>query len=478
MNSIVTTPLWAFVLLCILAAWAALGSLLIPSVRWFLRRRVNVVIDELNTRLQLKIQPFKLTKRQVLIDRLIYDPEVLKEVEATAKEKGSRREEIMAEVGIYAREIVPSFNAYAYFRLGYWAARWFASLLYRVRLGYADEQGLSDVPAEASVVFIMNHRSNMDYVLVSYLAASRTSLSYAVGEWARIWPLHTLIRSLGAYFIRRKSGSSLYRKVLARYVHMATEGGVVQAVYPEGNLSRDGEIKPLKLGLISYIVSSFDPEGERDIVLVPVGINYDRVIEDRSLVRRLDPSAGRKSVSFALWTTVRFLIHNFALMFRKRWYRFGYAGVNFGTPISMKEYLSKKNIDFRTLDRDTLFKEVEQLGENLMEAVKVVIPVLPVSLIATVFLRNDGLGKEKKKLSELELKAKAFELISELESAGAHVYIPRKDREYAITVGLRMLTLRKLVIEEDGLYYVKPEEHTLLRYYANAIKHFTEAEQK
>ena len=80
----------------------------------------------------------------------------------------------------------------------------------------------------------------MDYVLVAYLAASRSALSYAVGEWARIWPLQTLIRSLGAYFVRRRSGDPLYRRVLARYVQAATTGGVVQAVYPEGNLSRGG----------------------------------------------------------------------------------------------------------------------------------------------------------------------------------------------------------------------------------------------
>jgi glycerol-3-phosphate O-acyltransferase len=59
----------------------------------------------------------------------------------------------------------------------------------------------------------MNHRSNMDYILVAFLAAERTALSYAVGEWARIWPLQTLIRALGAYFVRRKSGNPLYRKV-------------------------------------------------------------------------------------------------------------------------------------------------------------------------------------------------------------------------------------------------------------------------
>ena len=107
-----------------------------------------------------------------------------------------------------------------------------------MRVGFTDEAGLAAVDPKSSVVFVMNHRSNMDYILVAYLAATRTALSYAVGEWARIWPLQTLIRSLGAYFIRRNSGNPLYRLVLERYVAMATEGGVVQAIFPEGGLTR------------------------------------------------------------------------------------------------------------------------------------------------------------------------------------------------------------------------------------------------
>ena len=49
--------------------------------------------------------------------------------------------------------------------------------------------------------------------------------------------------------------------------------------------------------------------------------------------------------------------------------------------------------------------------------------------------------------------------------------IPRADRDYAISVGLRMLTLRHLVLEEDGNYRANPKELILLKYYANAIAH-------
>ena len=59
----------------------------------------------------------------------------------------------------------------------------------------------------------------------------------------------------------------------------------------------------------------------------------------------------------------------------------------------------------------------------------------------------------------------------ELEGAGAHIYIPRQDQDYAFDVGLRMLTLRRLVLEEEGLFRAAPDQLDALRYYANSIAH-------
>jgi glycerol-3-phosphate O-acyltransferase len=211
---------------------------------------------------------------------------------------------------------------------------------------------------------------------------------------------------------------------------------------------------------------AFDPKGERDIVFVPVGINYDRTLEDRSQVLALEPEAPRRGAGFAVATSIMFLLRNLLLMLQGRWYRFGYACVNFGTPLSMRTYSREHGIDLRILPKEVRFLEVEKLAASLMRSVGRVVPVLPVSLVATVLLRRpDG------RRSELELKAEALRMIEELSGAGAHIYIPRADQDYAVTVGLRMLTLRKLVTEKDGLYSPLPEELPLLRYYANSIRH-------
>ncbi len=472
MNGTVSLPVWLAVLLGLLAAWAALDRLLIPSVRWILRRRVNRVLEEINTRLKIRIAPFELTKRDVLIDRLLFDPQVQQAAEAEVRENKVPREVVLDRIGRYAREIVPAFNAYAYFRVGYWLARNVARSLYRVRLGYEDEEGLAAIPPQATVVFLINHRSNMDYILVSYLAAEKAALSYAVGEWARIWPLQTLIRAMGAYFVRRNSKDPLYRKVLERYVGMATAGGVTQAVFPEGGLSRDGKLRPPKLGILDYMVRAFDPAGERDIVFVPVGINYDRTFEDRSFLRELDPAAAPRSGTATAGTTVRFVGRNVWLRALNRWHRFGYACVNFGSPFSLRRYADRHGVDFRQLSREDRSRRLEELARELMAEIARVIPVVPVSLVATVFVRAP-----ERSWSELELKGEVLKLMGELSRRGAHVYVPRSDQDYAITVGLRMLTLRRLVDstegeeEHGGLYRARPEEIPLLQYYASSIAH-------
>jgi glycerol-3-phosphate O-acyltransferase len=287
-----------------------------------------------------------------------------------------------------------------------------------------------------------------------------------VGEWARIWPLSHLIRWMGAYFVRRNSKDELYRKVLERYIVMATEAGVPQAVFPEGGLTRDGRMREPKLGAIDYMMRGFRIDGERDLVFVPLGINYDRVLEDRTLLRSADPEAARRGKVGALGTTLRFAFNNLSLALRSQWYRFGYACVNFGAPVSMREYCRSRSLDFHRLPDEARRREMALLGRHLMDAVGRIVPVLPVPLLATVFVRHGD-----KALSELELKAEVERLVEELRARGAHVYVPRRDFDYALNVGLRMLRLRRLVGERDGLYYALAEELPLLRYYANSIAH-------
>jgi glycerol-3-phosphate O-acyltransferase len=109
---------------------------------------------------------------------------------------------------------------------------------------------------------------------------------------------------------------------------------------------------------------------------------------------------------------------------------------------------------------------VAALGQHLMAAVGRLIPVLPVPLVATVLLREPA-----RAFSMFDLKATIGELVAGLEARGARLYVPRQDWDYAVDAGLRMLTLRHLVDEADGLFTMRESEAPLLRYYANSIAH-------
>jgi glycerol-3-phosphate O-acyltransferase len=334
-------------------------------------------------------------------------------------------------------------------------------------VGFFDNDQLKNIPQGSAVVFVINHRSNMDYILVSFLVAEKTALSYAVGEWARIWPLQTLIKSMGAFFVRRNSDNPLYRRVLERYVNLATRAGVCQAVFLEGGLTRDGRLREPRLGFLDYMMRDYHLDVDRDVVFVPVGINYDRVIEDRTLLRKLDKSAEKRSTWFVLKTSVRFFIKTALLQRKERWRRFGYASVNFGEPVSAKAYCRQFNIDFSQMDDELRFQWTKRLADELMHKISDVIPVLPAVLMSEVVLAHKDEWK-----TELELKAEAMGRIGELEKLGAPIKISGSACENVLSAALRMLAGRGFVEQSDEGYRASENAIEVLSYYANSIAHW------
>ena len=449
MGKMVEMPLWALILLIAFAAVTFASHFLFPSVRWFFRRRMERAVAKLNEKLERPIEPFKLARRHDMIQRLIYDPEVSRAISDHAQAEGIPENVAFEKARRYAREIVPGFSATAYFGFGIRVAKWLSRSLYRVRLGHFDEAALAQVDRNATVVFVMNHRSNMDYLLVTWLAAERSVLSYAVGEWARVWPLSRLIKSMGAYFIRRKSRNELYRRVLARYVRMATDGGVAQAVFPEGGLSLDGGLAPPKLGILKYIVEGRAGDA-RDVVFVPVALNYDRVFEDQILVAA--GQRGDRRFRARISVVARFILHQLWLWIRRRYHRHGYAAVSFGAPVSLTEF-----------ERSKPGADVEVLGEFLMKRIGQEVPVLPVPLVARAMLRA-GVP-----LSREDLEGRVNDMLKGLKKA--HVHLPRDDIAYSVEVGLRTLTRRKMVVETNGCFAIRSQDTPVLAFYARSIAH-------
>jgi glycerol-3-phosphate O-acyltransferase len=434
--------------LLVLLFGAFLVVRLVPALRWFFRQRADKVVEEVGRR-GIKLPTFKLTRRRALIHRLTHDPELLGAAEVYARESGISMAVAMARVERYAREIVPSFNAFLYFRVGIPLAGWISRSLYDVRI--ESERGLAalDEGQDASVVFVMNHRSNIDYVLLAHLMANRTALSYAAGEWAYVWPLGRLIGGMGAFFVRRASGDDLYRRVLERFVQMAVEGGLTQVFFPEGGLSRDGKPRLPKIGLLDYMLRHFDPEAG-DILFVPVGVNYDWVIEDHSLLQPGGPEAGIRGRGGLFASAAGSVVRNLMQARRGGSLRLGGAAVGVGVPISAREYAASRGVEFRELERDNRIDEVKLLARLLMRTINGSIPHTAVPLVARALVEAP-----ERALPEEELILRVRNLADTEESL---------DYEAA----LRTLVIRRLVLAERGWYLPAPGSEKLLVYYANS----------
>jgi glycerol-3-phosphate O-acyltransferase len=140
--------------------------------------------------------------------------------------------------------------------------------------------------------------------------------------------------------------------------------------------------------------------------------------------------------------------------------------------VSVRQYCAENSVNFGKLERADRFLNVQKLADQLMGAIRYVIPALPISLVATVMLESGHQG-----LGALEVEARVNQLIEELQGRGAHVYVSPRNRVESILSALNMLQLRNLVRESGGIYRAVPEEIDVLAYYANAIAHWRQASE-
>ncbi len=416
---------------------------------------------------QARIARYKLVSRRAIHDELILDPAVVAAMREHLHTHGGTELDVRVRVERYIDEILPFFNVLSYYRLGYNLARLTLDLLYNVTVDYQDEPALERIPRRDVVVYLMNHRSNADYVVVAFVLARGVAVSYAVGEWARVWPLETIFKSFGSYFVRRRFREPLYHKVLERYVQLITRNGIIQGLFPEGGLSRDGRMQPAKIGLLDYIAGTLrEPGFDRDIWLVPVALNYDRTLEDRALIQEcLDPEL-RLSRLRQAWSVGAYLALNAGRLLTGRLRRYGRAAVNFGTPLSLRSWLAAQPGDVLNLPREQRLAHVQRLADEAMQRVRAVVPVTAVALASAALL-----SFERHVVTTAELFERMRELKDGLLEADAKLVRAGRSVEETWDVARRMFRMRHVVVVSGSSVTVMPRQRPLLEYYANSIAH-------
>ncbi len=431
--------------------------------RWFDRFAARAAL-----RFRSRIDRYKLARRRFVRDELLALPAIADAVRAHAAQTGMAEAAVWKRVHGYVREIVPFFNIIAYYQIGYRLGDAMLRFFYRVSVAYEDRAALDRLPRRSVLVYLMNHRSNADYVLVSYALAGHVAISYAVGEWARAFPLEFIFKSFGAYFVRRRYREPLYHAVLESYVQLITRRGVTQGIFLEGGLSRDGRLRHPKLGLLDYVLGiAREPEYRPRMFVIPVAVNYDRVLEDRSLIAELATQEGgvRPSRWRQFRDVSRYVTGNVGRIVTRRWRRYGRAAVTIGAPVPLTSWFEREPELFE-LPRAERLGRVQLLCDEIMRTIGGLIPVTPVPLACAAVQSFD-----QDFISRPELLARMAEMRNVLVELNARVLRADRDIEETFDRSWRMLSMRRMLHADGGGFVVLPHGRPLVSYYANSIAH-------
>jgi len=467
LNATLSLPVWLAYLLFVLAGLGGWAYIISPLIRHLLRRHEYRVSTELDATLHRPLPKVLRTPRRALLELLFNDAEVQHAMHEACTEAGADRLNVERQTRLYIDELMPGFFALFYFHIGYWLARRYLRAMYEVKIVRRPPDRYEKIPTQASIILVGNHRSNIDVMVLSYLAARTNMISFAAGEWASVWPMNRLLHMSGSYIIRRDSQSRLYKRVLARYLHMMVNARMPQGIFLEGSLTRDGSIQPVKLGLLRYILASLGKDEVHDIVFIPVAFNYDQVPEDLTLLARQSTGFTEKSKFYTLLSTAKHAGGLCWRMLRTRRQHYGQAAVSFGAPLSMQDWLHQRDQTLADLDDVARKALVAPVASAIMDTIRALLPVLAVSVVATVFSEQENTA-----FNELELKIRALQIIERFRRCGAELAIRSGEEEQAIRHGLDILLKRQVLLYEDQVYRVNPKQQRLLDYYYRSTAHF------
>jgi len=436
----------------------------------------------------VRVDLFKFGGKQLAREELFNDMAVQRAMLAAAQ-AGERAEDVRRRGEEYVDEIVPAFSLSAYFEVGLKLAAAAVRSAYRPVI----VKRPPDLPRDATAVFLINHRSNFDYVVVGWALAQRVAISYAVGEWARIFPLDALFKAFGGFFVRRGFPDPLYHTVLRRYLQLITRHGVTQGIFPEGGLTRDGALRVPKVGLLEGLLQlALDPAFDRDLLFVPVGINYDRVLEDEALLaekrgREHPPTAGEKlkGALRLLWIVPSRMVLNALRAATGRLRRNGYAAVAFGEPIAVRALLARRGraalegaLTLSDQERRDLAKDVAR--ELLVARAMLELRETPVSRLCE---RVRDLREELARVgvptalgTEFESQLRGRESLEEEQRSRVVASLEGEvlgleEAEEVVRLGVQLLRRRRLLRTSAGVVRLGTHPHAeeLLEYYARSL---------
>jgi len=282
------------------------------------------------------------------------------------------------------------------------------------------------------VVYASNHKSHTDYLVQPLVLDDNGIRPPLIAAGINLFggPLGLINKHVtGAIPIRRNTKDPAYLITLKAYVAEIVKKHDI-FFYPEGGRSYSGELKAAKTGIFNAVLDS----NRADLVIIPVAIAYDLVLEDHILAHQ-QVKKRQRPFRREVAEMVRY-----AVGYRSR------SFTTFGAPISVAD----RDVHSRT--------DVLELARLVRNRIGMLYKVLPTALVAAAMRPN---------IARRDLESRIDRLIEEL--AARHANLGVTSGRDAVDQGAEPLTTRGIIVAERGRFRVR--ERTVLRYYGRTIEH-------
>ena len=408
----------------------------------------------------------RLLNRSAMFAKLLSNEKIIKAIADEAENKKISPEKARQEAEKILQEIAANFN-YSSLRVADRFLRWLWNRLYQgINVEHADRVRKLALEGH-EIVYVPCHRSHIDYLLLSYVLYHQGLVPphIAAGINLNFWPVGSIFRSWGAFFIRRTfKGNRLYSTIFREYLAELFHRGYSVEFFIEGGRSRTGRLLAPKTGMMSMTLQALQSgQQTRPISIVPVYIGYEHVLEVDTYAKELRGAAKEKE--------------NAGLVLRviKKLRNLGKGYVNFAEPITLNNYLNQHYPDWRhnadDKNRPEWFNEaVSRVSNQVMVNINRAAAVNAMNLTVSILLssRQRALSKEL--------------LIEQIDSClqllrntcyDDDIILPNENGE---TILQHVLNLDRvgILIEKDNfgeIVRLERNSAVLMTYYRNNIQH-------
>ena len=244
--------------------------------------------------------------------------------------------------------------------------------------------------AKNPIILVPTRKSYVDLPLLGYIffayGLKQPFFSVPI-DYKEVKILNRIFQLWGASYVQEKNKKPLYNAVLDAYISIVMGDNQTISVWIEESREKFGMMVKPNPKVFNSALKSFFEGRAKDIDIIPITINYDRILEGETFPYEL---VGEESVKISL--------SRFISSTRYIGTPFGKCCINFGTKISAKQYFGSLGLnqnDIRNLPHENRNDIISGLIEKVMRSLMENTVIMSTGPISSVLLQyRRGISNE------------------------------------------------------------------------------------